>query len=86
MMDIPNKAHKDDVGWITEKLKPLLPQMRSRAVYGYDEVFTAAYDSEPTEHRKSNKGRKAANTRLRLFVDKFYKASIGHTIKPPITK
>lgn len=83
-MNIPNCAHELDREWIQEQLNKLPPQMRVRAVEGYQGVFDSAYQNEPVSHKKSNAGRRSANLRLRLFVDKFYKAAMGHTIQPPV--
>lgn len=83
MIDTPKNAHEHDVEWITEKVMALTPQMRFKAVDGYDSVFKQAFDSEPLEQKKSNAGRRAANIRLRMFVEKFYKASQGYCVAPP---
>lgn len=82
----PGCTHVDDKEWVSEILMKLTPQMRAKAAIGYEAVFKEAYDNELVAHKKTNKARKAANQRLRLFVDKFYKAAMGQTIKPPITR
>lgn len=83
-MNIPNCAHELDRDWIQEQLNKIPPQMRVRAVDGYQSVFDGAYESEPISHKKINAGRRAANLRLRLFVDKFYKSAMGHCAPPPV--
>lgn len=82
-MNTPDCAHDADKDWISDQIEKLPPQMRFKAVSGYESVFSKAADNEPVDHKKVNAGRKAANTRLRLFVERFYKAAMGHTIKPP---
>lgn len=83
MIELPAQAHKDDVEWITEMVMALTPQMRFKAIEGYDSVFTQAFDSEPLQQKKNNAGRRAANIRLRKFVERFCKAAMGYTIQPP---
>jgi hypothetical protein len=83
---MPEVAHEHDAEWIKEQLNKLPPQMRYKAVSGYDGVYNDAFEAETTAHKRSNAARRAANLRLRIFVDKFYKAAMGHTIKPPISK
>lgn len=79
----PECAHEHDKPWIIDRLSLLNPGMRAKAVDGYSNDFRLAYDSEDTEHKKSNAARNEANTRLRLFVDRFYLASLGHCAPPP---
>ena len=64
------EPHKLDQKWIREQLNRIPFNERKRAIEGYKQVFKQAYDAEPVDHMKSNKARRAANTRLRLFVDK----------------
>jgi len=82
-MDIPKNAHEHDVDWIKDRLKLLTPQMRCRAVDGYENAFRLAYESEDVMQKKSNAARREANLRLRNFVDRFYKSAIGHCAPPP---
>lgn len=79
----PECAHEHDKPWIIDRLSLLNPGMRAKAIDGYQNAFRLAAESEPKEYRKSNAARHEANVRLRLFVDRFYLASLGHTAPPP---
>lgn len=59
-----------DTQWINEKLGYLNDEERKKVCNAYSKVFREAADKEPTEHKKENAGRYAANTRLRLFIEK----------------
>lgn len=65
-------VHRHDEEWVKEQLKSIKPEYRSVAWEGYQAVYSEAYHNEPVEHKKSNAARRAANTRLRLFVDKVF--------------
>lgn len=62
--------HKDDRKFFKEQLAKLPPAYIQKAKEGYQAVYEAAYETEPIEHKKSNAARRAANIRLREFVDK----------------
>ena len=81
---LPETTHEQDKEWVSDKLNTLTPTMRTRAVIGYDSVFNETLANTPIEHQKLNRARYAANTRLRLFIDRFHLASLGYTDKPPL--
>lgn len=83
---MPEHAHKDDKEFIELILKSLPFKLRERARLGYDDVFNEAFNAEIIEHKKLNKARYTANTRLRLFKDKFLSASMGKCVSPPKAK
>ena len=83
---LPKNAHKEDAEFITEQLEKLSPQTRQKAIIGYDSVFEATYDQVEVEHKKMNAARRAANLRLREFIDKCARASMGYTEQPPIAR
>ena len=64
------EPHKLDQPWIKQQLSLLPIENRKAAIEGYKRVFREAYDAEPIDHMKSNKARRAANTRLRKYVEK----------------
>lgn len=64
------EPHKLDQQWIKQQLSLIPPAYKTQAIEGYKRVFKEAYDAEPIDHMKSNAARRAANTRLRLFVKK----------------
>lgn len=75
-------AHCDaDASWIQEQLQLLPVAMRQRAVVRYAEIYQQAFDAEPVSYRQKNRARHEANTRLRLFVRKYYQAAMGLTEK-----
>lgn len=61
---------KDDARWIKEQLDRLPYRFRKQAEEGYSAAFAEHYDAEPSGHKKENVARRAANTRLRKYVDK----------------
>lgn len=71
---LPERYHQHDRNWLEEQLKKLPPSALATAIRGYEKVFSESYDSEPIEHKKMNAARRAANTRLRLYVKKVISA------------
>lgn len=61
--------HKDDKKWIIQQLARLPGRYRQTAMQGYDKVFREVYDATPLPHQKEGEARRAANTRLRRYVD-----------------
>lgn len=61
---------KDDAKWISEQLERLPFRYQRQAQEGYSAEYERAYNEEPADHRKENRARFAANTRLREFVKK----------------
>lgn len=64
--------HPHDTEWVKQQIM-MLPkhELKEKAYNGYSKAYKAAMDSEPVEHKKENKARREANTRLRLYVSKF---------------
>lgn len=60
----------EDAKWIRQQLERIPPRYRQQAMDGYSEAYKSAYDAEPVEHRKENAARRAANERLRKYVEK----------------
>lgn len=61
--------HKDDKKWIIQQLARLPDKHKKTAMQGYDKVFREVYDATPLPHQKEGEARRAANTRLRRYVD-----------------
>ena len=59
-----------DTQWINEKLGYLNDEDRKKVCNAYGQAFRDASNNEPIEHKKENAGRYAANTRLRIFIEK----------------
>ncbi len=83
---MPTAYCREDASWIQEQLGTLPPGQRGKIALAYAEVYQEAFDAEPVSYRQENAGRRAANTRLRLFADRYARASVGHTQPPPLVK
>lgn len=58
----------EDRRFIEKILAGQPPQIIDAALEDYKKVWQSACDAEPHEHKKDNKGRRAANTFLREIV------------------
>ena len=67
---LPVDRCQADTKWLQEKLGYLNDEDRKKVCNAYSKAFREAANNEPTEHRKENAGRYAANTRLRIFIEK----------------
>ena len=65
---LPINHCEDDADWIEQQLLRLPTKYQLQARASYTDIYKETYDAEPSEHRRTNKARSAANTRLRLFV------------------
>lgn len=68
--EAPMMHSPDDARWIREQLNNLPQRYRQQAMDGYSAAYQEAHEAEPAPHRKENAARFAANTRLRIFVEK----------------
>lgn len=66
----PREFHHHDREWIKDQLRRLPIELKRRAVDGYDTVWQEAWHAEPVTHKRENKARFAANTRLRKYVER----------------
>lgn len=78
-----NHSDKDSV-WLSEQLLKLKPQHRITACVGYSEAYTEAFSAQDIEHKKENSARKAANTRLRGFIQKCQNMEREKVMKPAL--
>lgn len=62
-----------DSKWINTQLGYLNDEDRKKVCNAYSKAFREAAEKEPLEHKQVNKGRFAANTRLRLFIEKRFR-------------
>ncbi|WP_228399558.1 hypothetical protein [Limnobaculum xujianqingii] len=85
-LKMPEHHLNDDVKWIQEMLSQLPVYVRQRAIEGYSDVFLQAMDEEQISYKKENAACKAANIRLREFVEKFKPVTTEKVSKPPIAK
>lgn len=63
-------CHEDDRKWILEQLRNIPPLKHKEVIDGYSQLYQAAYDAEPLDHKKENKARYTANSRLREYIKK----------------
>ncbi|WP_129543771.1 hypothetical protein [Serratia sp. 1D1416] len=75
---------REDATWIQDQLGMLPHAQRGKIALAYEEAYRAAYDAEEVSYRQENAGRKAANTRLRLYVERYSRAGQGMTTAPPL--
>ncbi|KMV68204.1 hypothetical protein AI29_09985 [bacteria symbiont BFo2 of Frankliniella occidentalis] len=81
---MPASYHQDDDKWIREMLLKLDPTTRVKISHKYSEVYEHSRDTEPVSFRKDNRARHHANTRLRIFVDKYSPYSKGAVSEPEV--
>lgn len=70
---MPSYHHPDDAKRISARLavvESLGPNMRQLVCDAYAKAYLEAWDAEPVPHKKHNKARFAANSRLRIFMDR----------------
>jgi len=67
---LPTERCPADTKWLNEKLGYLNDEDRKKVCNAYSKAFLEAAALQPAEHRKEGAGRKAANTRLRIFIEK----------------
>lgn len=65
-------------------LSKLPKRVRKRVSVLYAEAFIAEYDKEPIAHKKENKARREANTRLRKYVKRYSSVMSCQVCEPPI--
>ncbi|EAA7987439.1 hypothetical protein BRR54_09475 [Salmonella enterica] len=79
---MPEHFFDADRAWIQEQLLQLDPTTRVKISAKYAEVYRETWDTEPVPFRKDNRARRSANTRLRVYVQKYARASRGYTLPP----
>lgn len=67
---LPAARYVADVDWLHSQLGYLNEDDRVTICEAYSKVFREAVANEPLEHKQTNAGRFAANTRLRVFIKK----------------
>lgn len=65
---LPEHHHIDDRRWIQQQLMRLPLHLRQKACDGYSKAWRDAHDAEPEARFSVERGRFAANTRLRKYV------------------
>ncbi len=67
---IPRSHHPHDKRWIKSMLERLPVGIRATICDAYGEAYDAAYEAESVMQKKDGAARRAANARLRVFVDR----------------
>lgn len=67
---MPEHHYEADRQWIAQQLGYLNADDREKVCKAYSKVFAQAVSNEPLEQKKTNSGRYAANTRLRIYMAK----------------
>jgi hypothetical protein len=81
---MPTVFCREDAVWIQEQLGMLPPAQRGKIALAYAEAYQAAFDLEEVSYQQDNAGRRAANTRLRTYVERYSRAGQGLTTAPPL--
>lgn len=68
---LPNRHYPADSKWLSEQLAKLPTNIALETCGKYSAAYRDAFDDELLDHKKGNAGRKAANTRLREFVEAY---------------
>lgn len=79
---MPEQYCDADRDWIQEQLLQLDPTTRVKIAAEYARVYQEEWDKEPVSFRKGNRARRSANTRLRVYVQKYARASRGWMLSP----
>ncbi|AYH09396.1 hypothetical protein C5E24_06680 [Pectobacterium parmentieri] len=83
---MPSVYCREDAAWVQEMLGKLPRVQQEKIAYAYADAYRAAHDAEPVSYRQENAGRYAANTRLRLYVERYSRASQGFASPPPLAQ
>lgn len=80
---LPEHCCKDDEQWITGKLADLPQKVRKKVAQEYSNLYLEEYNKELVQHKKENKARRAANTRLRKYVERYSSVMKCKVNEPP---
>ncbi|OKP27584.1 hypothetical protein BSQ40_14640 [Serratia fonticola] len=83
---MPTAFCREDAAWIQERFSDLPPVQRGKIAIAYAEAYQEAFDAEPVSYRQENAARRAANKRLRVYVQTYSKANRGYTQPPPLAR
>ena len=71
---MPSKHYEHDAQWINKMLNYCYDMReRLKVCEAYSKVFSDNFDTSIVEHKRFNVARKAANTRLRIYINKKFK-------------
>lgn len=80
----PANCCRDDEKWIIEQMSKLPTKVRAKISALYSDVYVTAYNNESINHKKENRARREANTRLREYVKRYTSVISCKVSKPPI--
>lgn len=67
---LPVDHHEQDSDWLESELLKLHPRDQIYASTAYSGIYAETMNTEPVEHKRVNRARRAANLRMREFVAK----------------
>lgn len=82
---LPDHYCRDDEKWIIEQMSKLPTRVRAKISAAYSVAYVTAYNDESINHKKENKARREANTRLRVYVKRYTSVMNQAVSKPPIS-
>lgn len=80
---LPDHYCRDDEKWIIEQMSKLPTKVRAKISALYSDVYVTAYNNESINHKKENRARREANTRLREYVKRYTSVISCKVSKPP---
>ena len=83
-INLPANCSRDDEKWIIEQMSKLPTKVRAKISALYSDVYVTAYNNESINHKKENRARREANTRLREYVKRYTSVISCKVSKPPI--
>jgi len=83
-INLPANCCRDDEKWIIEQMSKLPTKVRAKISALYSDVYVTAYNNESINHKKENRARREANTRLREYVKRYTSVISCKVSKPPI--
>ncbi|OTQ71865.1 hypothetical protein [Gilliamella sp. N-G2] len=83
-INLPDHYCRDDEKWIIEQMSKLPTKVRAKISALYSDVYVTAYNNESINHKKENRARREANTRLREYVERYTSVMNQAVSKPPI--
>lgn len=82
-LTLPDHHCRDDEKWLIEQMSKLPKRVRAKISALYSDVYVTAYNNEPINHKKENRARREANTRLREYVKRYTSVMNQAVSEPP---
>ena len=84
VIPMPEYRSQDDEKWIQQQLSMLPMRARKKAAEKYSAVFEETFNREDVPHKKENRARFEANTRLREYVKRYRSVMNCEVNEPPV--